>query len=166
MVDRGICVRLGWPYVANGVRAGFTFLGSAVLAYYVSDAIFGVYTSPPRGDPTAPSLFSVSGMLLDIVPYLVVSAFTAMALALVVTLIHRGGVVGLFASVLLPGFLTWDAWDKRRTLSADSEFTPDPTLLHLANVLLPIFAVITVAVFIFGLWQLHNARSHELRDAK
>jgi hypothetical protein len=140
---------------------GVTFLSAAVLAYYFSDAMAGVYTSPPLGDPEAPARFSASGMLLDIVPYLVISTFTAMVLALVVVLTRRGGIVGLIAAVLLPGFLTWDAWDKRRFLSADRSFNPDPILLRVAEVLLPIFAALTVAVFLFGLWRLSTDRSSE-----
>ena len=98
----------------------------------------------------------VSGMLLDILPYLVISTFTAIALALIVALIHKGGIVGLFASILLPGFLTWIAWDKRKFLSVDAQIRPDPTLLRVTDVLLPIFAATTVAVFLFGLWQLYK----------
>jgi hypothetical protein len=138
---------------------GITFLFSAVVAYYTSDAVAGVYTGLSLDDPTAPERFMVSGMLLDIVPYLVISTFTAMALALIVALIHRGGVVGLFASLLLPAFLTWDAWNKRQFLSAGTLFRPDPVLLHVAEVLLPIFGATTVAVFVFGVWRLEHGPS-------
>ncbi len=99
-------------------------------------------------------------MLLDIIPYLVVSTFTVMGLSLVIILIHRGGLMGVLASVIVPGFLTWDAWHKRSFfLSMDTQFRADPTLLRVAEVLLPIFAAATFAIFFVGSWQL--IKSHQ-----
>lgn len=152
-----------WGWLIPGLASAYTgktwnqsfrhsaiLLNSAVLAYYISDAVAGVYTTMPIDDPMGSARFSPVGMIMDIIPYLIIGTMTAVILGGIVSLMHRGGVIGLFASVLLPGYLTWDAWDKRRDLTITPGFIPDPVLLRVSELFLPLFALTTLGVLLIG----------------
>lgn len=158
-----------WGWLAAGLAAcwsglswkgafgrGVAFLDPAVLAYYLADSLAGVYATVDVDDPTGPARFSLSGVLVDSFFYLVVATLTAAGLALLVVLIRRGGVPGLFARVAVPGYVTWDAWHTSSFLSQDPWPSHDPVLLKVTGLLWPTMLALTVAVLLTGLWRLRS----------
>ena len=116
-----------------------------MVAYYLNDALAGVYDSVDRQDPMGPTHFSFADMLSDVIAYTVISTLTAAALALIVVLVHRGDVPGLLASIVVPGYVTWNTWHTHSYLSRDHR---DPTLLRLTAVLWPASLIVTVALVV------------------
>lgn len=129
----------------TALARGLGFFLPAVVAYYVNDALAGVYDSVDRWDPLGPKHFSFPEMLSDVIAYTVISTLTAAALALIVVLSRRGGVLGLLASIVVPGYIAWHAWETHSYLSRDHT---DPTLLRLTAVLWPASLIVTVALVV------------------
>lgn len=108
-----------WParrWTAAFQRGGL-FLIPAVVAYYVSDLVAGTY------DQAFPSASTVSvdgiGLITDAIAYIVIGLLTSAGLALLVTAIHRGGLFGLLASLVLPAYLVYKGFGTARMSDHD-----------------------------------------------
>lgn len=93
---------------------GITFFLPAVVAYYLSDVAAGVYISAPVADPLGPPRFDLTNLVSDVGSYALISAVTSGVLAVLVVLIHRGGILGVFAAAAVPGYIAVSALSLER----------------------------------------------------
>lgn len=121
----GFCAALrgrGWR--SSFIR-GIEFLVPAVVGYYVADAAAGTYTSATLEDPNGPVYFDLYSIVTDLGFYVVVACVVSAVLGVIVTLVQRGGLVGLLASMAVPGYIAVTALTLHQRLLA-LELAIDP----------------------------------------
>lgn len=84
-------------------------LCAAVLCYDLMDLHFGVYTGLASADPSSPIVTDWLNFGSDVVGYGVVAAIAAAGLGLIVTVIRRGGVLGLLGQLVVPLYAAWES---------------------------------------------------------
>lgn len=87
-------VRPGGPGGGPGGR-GCACLIPAVLGYYISDLLAGIYDSISPADPTGPHHLDLAGLAMDVAFWTVASFVISAVSALVVVAVRRGGAIGL-----------------------------------------------------------------------
>ncbi len=123
-----------WP--ARGWTAAFRrvglFLIPAVVAYYVSDLFAGTYDQAlPSSAGTAG--IDGTGLITDVIAYIVIGLLTSAGLALLVTAIHRGGLIGLVASLVLPAYLVYKGFGTARISDDDAALQVVATWVGIAG---------------------------------
>lgn len=113
------------PYVAAWVGRSWRhcfvvssgFIVPSVWGYYVADSVFGLYAAA-----TGPDVLSV-GIASDVmvgISYTVIGVAMCAVIAGVISLVRRGGLLGIVASGAVPAFIGYDALTGMQYLTSEA----------------------------------------------
>lgn len=131
---------------------GIAFFVPAVLGYYISDSLAGVYTGRDITNPDGPPRFFLGDVLMDSFFYLIMTSITAAGLAVLAAWYHSSGKSRFLSLTIVPAYIAWDAHYTASFLRQDPWPSRDPELLRVVDILWPASLMVTVAVLMAGLW--------------
>lgn len=117
---------IAFPYVAAWIGRSWKhcfvvssgFIVPAVWGYYVADAAFGLYEA--ASDPEVLSVGIASDVMVG-VSYTLLGVAMCAVFAVVISLVRRGGFIGIVASAAVPAFIGIDALTSLQYVTLEDE---------------------------------------------